>query len=117
MYATDDDTSLIPLIHLPKCKDFGEEERHCHEKCSIDRKTCLLTISLKKCTCNGIQLNVQETAKLDFENDEILQTNSKSANIFGKGYVKKCGDCSSFCSMFPGEERGFNSTQRDYSCL
>ena len=112
MYSDDQSTS----IHLPKCEDFGVEQRYCHEKCSIDGRTCLLSLTLKKCTCKGIELNLQETAKLDFKSDEILQNHSKSSKIYGMGYVRKCGDCSDFCSIFPGEERGFNSTQKDYSC-
>ena len=105
------------FIYLPVCQNLGEEDKHCHEKCSMDGTTCLLSIELDKCTCNGIHLNLQETIKLDFENQKIMQSESKFKGTFGSGYAKKCGDCSRFCPNFPGEERGLNSTQRDFSCL
>ena len=111
MYSEDDE------IYLPVCKNLGEEHKHCHEKCSMDGKSCLLSINLDKCTCNGIHLKLQETVKYDFENHIKLQTISQSRSTYGAGYALKCGDCTRFCPNFPGEERGLNSTQTDFSCL
>ena len=54
------------MIKLRKCENYGTERAQCNEKCSIDGKTCLLSINLDKCTCNGIHIKLQETAKYDF---------------------------------------------------
>ena len=104
-------------LSFPTCENLGEEHKHCKEKCSLDGTTCLLSINLDKCTCNGIHLKLQETVKYDFQIHEILQTRSKSSGLYGTGYATMCGDCTPFCSNFPGEQRALNSSQTNFSCL
>ena len=67
---------------------MGVGKAQCHEKCSIDRKTCLLSINLDKCTCNGIHIKLAETAKYDFVSRQTIQ--NRGHELYGEGYFKKC---------------------------
>ena len=113
MYSKNTDERLS----FPTCENLGEEHKHCQEKCSMDGTTCLLSINLDKCTCNGIHLKLQETVKYDFQNHKSLQTRSKYSGLYGIGYAMMCGDCTPFCSNFPGEKRALNSSSTNFSCL
>ncbi len=118
----------------------GNETRVCIDECAPTGATCDVRIDLRRCTCGGEAVQLQELRRFDMSTGAAVffaapsngtrRASAKTAFFwtqrvvymcslavtYGTGYVRQCGSCVEFCSSWPGETREHHVNTRALSC-